>query len=165
MPSGRMVLHLGVIDVPYVQALVGKIAKAKKGKANKPVKTVAGTQTTGDVAQWLENKYCVMEGFAQLHSEDISQAISNSVAGAIETVMMGGPASIDAFGSATSEIETLFKFTYLDNEEITQTGADGVPTQAAKDGINPRLKSGKGDPRPSFIATGQYQNSFKAWVE
>jgi hypothetical protein len=157
-------LHLGVIDIPYKE-FPKKVAKPKKGKANKPSGVKTGEQTTGDVAEWLENKYGVMQRFADLHQKDIAQSLEKSLAGALESLMMGAPATLNPFGTATNEIEKLFKFTYLDQEEIAKTGASGVPTQAAKDGVNHRLKSGKGDPRPSFIDTGQYQAAFKSWIE
>lgn len=159
-----MLLNLGVIDLPY-QTVPTKVAKAKKGKANKPKAVKAGEQTTGDVAHWLENKYGVMQGFVELHMPDIATAIEDSLAGAIESLMQGAPPRHDVFGTATNMIETLFKFTYLDKEEITQTGAQGVPTEAAKQGVNHRLKLNRGPKRPSFIDTGLYQASFKSWVE
>jgi len=160
-------IHLGVIDIPYQNPpSQKKIPQAKKGKANKPVHAVKPTeQTTGDVATWLENKYGVMERFVDLHQQDISHALEKSLAGALESLMMGAPATLSPLGSAMSEIETLFKFTYLDKEEIVKTGAPDVPTEAALKGINHRLKKNKGDRRPSFIDTGQYQSTMKAWTE
>ncbi|MEX3914885.1 hypothetical protein AB4Y43_01375 [Paraburkholderia sp. BR10872] len=162
-----MKLVLGVIDIPYQNPpSQKKIPQAKKGKANKPVHVVNPTeQTTGDVATWLENKYQVMERFVDLHQKDINQAIEKSVSGALESLMMGAPASFNPFGAAASEIETLFKFTYLDKEEIVKTGAAGVPTEAALKGVNHRLKKGKGASRPSFIDTGQYESTMKVWTE
>jgi|LakMenEpi03Aug12_release.lakeMendotaPanAssembly.Ray.scaffolds.fasta_scaffold00370_39 hypothetical protein len=162
-----MKLVLGVIDIPYQNPPSQKrIPQAKKGKANKPIHAVSPTeQTTGDVAVWLEEEYLVMERFVDLHRQEIIQAIENSVAGSLESLMMGAPASFNPFGSAASEIETLFKFTYLDKEEITKTGATGVPTEAALKGVNHRLKAGKGPRRPSFVDTGQYQATMKVWTE
>lgn len=167
--TGHMTLNLGVVDIPYGNVeKPKKVAQAKKGKASKPKGPAAGTQTTGDVAQWLENEYDVMQGFADLHDDDIAKLLENSIAGALESLIQGAPPRLDIFGTATSAIETLFKFTYLDGEEIVKTGATGVPTQAAKDGVNHRLKHpyAKANPRrPSFIDTGMYQQSFKAWVD
>lgn len=159
-----MLLNLGVIDLPY-QAAPSKVAKAKKGKANKPRSVKTGEQSTGDVAHWLENKYGVMQGFVNLHMPEIAASLEDSVAGAIESLMQGAPPRHDVFGTATSKIETLFKFTYLDKEEIVQTGAQGVPTEAAKRRVNHRLKLNRGAKRPSFIDTGLYQSSFKSWME
>ena len=160
-----MKLVLGVFDAPYQKQSSAKVPQAKRGRRNKPHKVATGEQTTGDVAGYLENKYHVMEGFADLHQNDIGAALSNSLAGAIDGMMAGAPISLNPFGSATSEIETLFKFQYLNKEEIVQTGVDGVPTQAALDGVNHRLKLNKGPRRVSFVDTGMYQQSMKAWIE
>jgi hypothetical protein len=158
-------LVFGVYDISYQRTENNKVPIPKKGRKNKPVKIATGQQTTGDVAGWLEDKYHVMEGFYDLHQREIAGMLENSLAGAIESMMQGAPASNNAFGDATNSIEQLFKFQYLDKEEITQTGADGVPTQAALDGVSKRFKLNKGPRRPSFIDTGDYQKSMTAWIE
>ena len=147
-------IHLGVIDVPYKEYSTGP---TKNGKIENP--------TTGDVAEWLEDKYEVMGRFVELHADDIAKSIENSLAGALESLMQGAPATLNPFGTAMGDIETLFKFTYLDKEEIVGTGADGVPTEAAKRGVNHRMKLKRGPKRPSFVDTGQYQATMKAWNE
>lgn len=162
------VLHLGVIDLPYVEAPPTPkkpMAQAKRGKANKPKKAAqssAGTETTGDVATWLENKYGIMQAFADRHLPEIADSLAGSMAGALESLMMGAPAENNPFGTATSEITQKFK-AFLDNREMD--GATGVPTKAAQDGVNRRLKIKKGPPRPSFIDTGEYQASATSWVD
>jgi hypothetical protein len=161
-----MKIHLGVADVPYVDVSEApkKVAQAKRGKSNKPVAppAAAGTQSTGDVAEILEGKYGIMGAFAEKHEDDIAKALENSLAGTLENLMMGAPPANNPFGTAEMAIEDSFKAA-LDSREFD--GITGVPTQAALKGINHRLKSGKGSPRPSFIDTGLYQASFKAWVE
>lgn len=152
-------LHLGVYDLPYAQA--PKRHQRKTGSA--------GTQTTGDVAGWLESRYHVMEIFFEDKRDDIAADLEESLQGALESILMGaGNAnSFDPTGKAMSAIEDRFK-TYLSSGEIEQSGYPGVPTQAAKDGVNHRLKHpyGKTNPqRPSFIDTGLYQASFKAWAD
>jgi hypothetical protein len=147
-------IHLGVIDLPYQEFSMGP---TKGGKVERA--------TTGDVAEWLEDKYEVMGRFVELHADDIAKSIENSLAGALNSLMQGAPATLNPFGTAMSDIETLFKFTYLDKEEIVGTGAEGVPTAAAKKGVNHRLKLKRGAKRPSFIDTGQYQTTMKAWTE
>jgi hypothetical protein len=152
-----MKVHFGVIDLPYRAAGPLKTGKTKP-------KFNAGATTTGAVARILEDKYAVMQNFAALHIQDVAEVFSIGMAESLESLMMGAPASINPFGQATSETELLFK-DYLSNSEIRQTGQPGVPTQAALKGVNHRLKSKKGAPRPDFIDTGLYQSSFKAWVE
>jgi hypothetical protein len=166
---GRVTLHLGVIDVPYANEARTKVAQAKKGKRNKPIKTAtfSGTQTTGDVASILEDKYGIMDTFAFVRLPDIAKSLEESLAGELETLLMGGATSGSPFKSAESAIETMFK-DFLSKGQVENVGIAGVPTQAAKDGVNHRLKHpyAKGNPRrESFIDTGLYAASFKAWVE
>lgn len=153
-----MKLHLGVVDMPYSAS-----GPLKSRRKNKPVWN-AGAMTTGGVARILEDKYAVMQNFAALHIQDIAESFAIGVAESLESLMQGAPASINTFGQAGSETAQMFR-TYLDNSEIRQTGQGGVPTEAAQKGVNHRLKSGKGSPRPDFIDTGLYQSSFKAWVD
>lgn len=139
-----MILSLGVIDLPYVDQ--------------------SGV-STGDVAEILEAEYGVMAAFVDLHEADIVDAVEKSIAGSLETMLMGGPVS-NPFAGAESSIEAEFR-EFLDREEMAQVAgiaghAGGVPTKAALMGVNPRLKKRRGARRPSFIATGMYQSSMKA---
>lgn len=159
-------LHLGINDVPYVDfdEAPKKIAKAKRGKANKLRKPKdSGTgQTTGDIAEILEAKYGIMQTFADRHLPEIADSLADSMAGALESLMSGAPASHSPFGEATDEIAQKFR-AFLDNKEMD--GMPGVPTKAALDGVNHRLKGKRGPPRPSFIDTGQYQAHFQDWID
>lgn len=163
-------LNLGVIDQNYSeQAKPEKIPQAKKGKKNKPIKpkVANGTQTTGDVAGWIEEKYGLMENFAEAQGPAFAQAFASALSGELENMMTGGQPSSNPFKEAESEIETMFK-TFLSEGEAEHLGIEGVPTQAAIDGVNHRLAHpyAKGNPRrPSFIDTGLLQSSFKAWIE
>jgi hypothetical protein len=146
-------LHLGVIDQPYDNS-VGA--------------------TTGMVAEILEDKYHVMEVFFESRVDEVIGALERSIQGAIDALDMGAPVeNIDPFGGATGEIEAAFRH-FLDSKEMESLGIPGVPTQAALDGVshrfkNPRYKNTKGGkkvkraPRPSFIDTGLYEASMKAW--
>lgn len=169
-PAGKLVLHLGVIDVPYAnQAQPEKVPQAKKGKKNKPLKPKleSGTQTTGDVAEILEKKYGIMDTFQFAHLPDIASELEDSLAGALLTLMMGGQPDPNPFAKAESAITTMFK-KFLDNGEVEHMGIEGVPTQAALDGVSHRLKHpyAKGNPRrESFIDTGGYHDHFTCWVE
>lgn len=152
-----MILHLGVIDIPYAQAPPRRRAR----------KVTSGTQTTGDVAGWLENKYGVMQSFYDTKKDQVAAAIENGLQGALENMMMGRSSfAVDPFGAATSTIEDSFK-QFLATKEIEGLGIAGVPTQAALRGVSHRMKRpyARRAPRPSFIDTGLYQSSFKAWVD
>lgn len=54
---------------------------------------------------------------------------------------------------------------FLEREEMAGLDVDGVPTKAALEGRNSRLKKKRGPRRPSFIDGGLFKASFIAWVE
>jgi hypothetical protein len=154
-----MKLVFGVIDLPYSYGRTRR--KKKKGKTIKPKKL----PSTGDVAGWLENKYHVMEVFFHSKESGVIKSLEDSVEEALENLMMGAPtSSINPYAGGTSEIENLFK-KFISSREIETLGIPGVPTKAALNGISHRLKKKKGQRRPSFIDTGLYTSSFKAWIE
>lgn len=155
------ILHLGVLDLPYADPASYKATKTRKPKT-KP----EGSMTTGDVADILEDKYHPMEVFFELHSEDIGEQYLESMQDALDNIHMGAPATLDLTGDATAFIEDRFK-QFLTNKEMESLGIPGVPTKAALEGHSKRFKQPykKRNPRPSFIDTGLYQASFKAWIE
>lgn len=148
-------LHFGVIDIPYAEA------PKKHARKVKP-----GTQTTGDVAGWIEEKYGLFETFAELHMDDvIAPALEDSIEGAFEDLLAGAPFGANIFGSAESKITEAFQVS-LDKREYDGL-IDGVATAAAERGVNHRLKRPyrKRAPRPSFIDTGLLQVNSRAWVD
>lgn len=165
-------LHLGVIDVPYVnpkeapakrKARLGKaIVKPKKDKG-----ATDGAKSTGEVAEILEAKYGLFEAFYDNNEEACVEFLEEGISGALESMLMGAPPSLDAFGEGAAKIEDRFKEA-LTNREIEGYGIDGVPTEAARKGVNHRLKhpyAKANKRRPSFIDTGLLQASAKAWVD
>lgn len=158
-----MKLVLGVVDVPYQAALSPQQKRAARWRhSKKPWQSLAATVSTGDVAQWLENKYGVIQWFYFFHSKDVLEELEKKARGALESVMLGAPATFDPF-TDFSVIEQTFRNS-LDRREYDHW-IKGVPTQAARDGVNSRLKSRFGPERPSFIDSGLYRQSFKAWLE
>lgn len=139
-----MILHLGVIDIPYAHDQHGT--------------------TTGDVAGYLERRYHVIDRFVSLQYDGIADALADSFAGSMENIMMGAPADVNVFGTAEGDVKEMFN-RYIEDEEIVQTAAPGVPTKAALMGVNHRMKRARGPRRPSFRDTGLYVNSFTVWVE
>ena len=147
-----MKLHLGVMDGSH-----------------------GDTETIADVAQYLEDKYDVMQNFFNLHEKEISEDFAKSFAIAMEDMMSGLPVG-NPFNSATSKTEARFQ-KFIDLAEIEKMGIEGVPTQAALDGVRSSLKKKKeikgrnyrskvrGTRRQSFYDTGIYMNSFKAWID
>lgn len=162
-----MLLHLGVVDLPY-NTPDGSIAPEIAGAlshGNPPKRgQVKIAATIGDVATFLENKYHVMEIFFEAHQADIAEALESSLAGALENLLMGGPATAPAWGAATSAIEALFR-KFLDSKEMDELGIPGVPTAASLKGVSHRFKQKAGPIRPSFVDTGMYEASFTVWVD
>lgn len=131
--------HLGVIDIPYEDE----------------------NTTTGDVAEYLEEKYQIMQTFFERYGNDIADLMSNDLAASMENMMAGAPPSNDPLAESMSRIHDLF-VAFLDNQEMD--GMPGVPTRRALLGISKRFKEKRGEPRASFIDTGTYQAAMRAWV-
>lgn len=136
------VLHLGVVDMPYSDK--------------------TGT-TTGQVAEWLEDKYHVMEIFYETHQDMIGQALADAMGDAISNMMMGAPMVADPYAAADAQIESAFR-KFLTSREIETLGYPGVPTLAAIEGVSSRFKSRRGPRRPSFVDSGLYEAAFKIWA-
>lgn len=137
-------LHLGVLDVP---------------RAN-------GDKTTGDIAEILEDKYHLMEIFAELRHADIVSVLEETISDSLESLLSGAPPGNNALAAATGQIETLFH-QFISRQEMDGI-QPGVPTQAALKGVNHRLARpyAKSNPaRPSFRDTGQTDADFKAWID
>lgn len=138
-----MILHLGMIDIPYA----------------------VGDKTTVEVAEILEAKYGIFKVYAGLHMQFFADELANSLAGEIETLFLGGKPSTDPFLTGTSAIDQSFR-DWLDKDGPRQAGIPGTPTLASKSGTNHRFKSKKQrKKRVSFIDTGLYQGNFKSWVD
>ena len=150
------VLHLGVDDIPYSEAP----PPVKRGR--KPA--APANETTGDVAELLEDKYHIIQIFYEQHQKDIAQALEESLAGTLENLLLGAPTNLSPLGEATDKIQTTFK-RFLSEQEMDRLGYPDIPTKASLMGISHRFKGKKGSPRPSFIDTGLYENSFRAWVD
>jgi len=143
------ILHLGVVDLPYV------------GRSG---------VTTADVAGWLENKYHILEHFMEIHHEEIAADLESSLSGALESVIAGAPLDAEAFASAASSIEDRMK-SFIAEGEMESLGYPGVPTQASIDRASGKKRSARFKRRRatgksvSFVDSGLYQSSLKAWVE
>ena len=161
-----MILHLGVTDIPYSE--VPKKHRRKSGSAP--------NETTGDVAQILEDKYHVMESFFHANEDKIALGLEDSIAGALESLLMskGGSltkqmlaGTVTGLGSGENKIKEAFS-DFLSHQQIEQLGIPGVPTKAAIKGVNHRLKrpyASSNPRRPSFIDTGLFEASFQAWFD
>jgi hypothetical protein len=163
-------LHLGVIEVPYSDASYAAAPKGKRlGRAkrgNPAAPRGSNQQTTGDVAQLLEDKYHIMETFFELHENDIAGMFERSAEGALQNLMAGAPGTISITAEAESEIEARFR-QFLSNREMDATGTAGVPTRAARLGVSHRFLHpyARRSSRPSFIDTSLYVSNFHVWSD
>jgi hypothetical protein len=102
----------------------------------------------------LEAKYGVMQAFYNSRQKVIAKSLEQSVKGAIESLIMGK--AVDPFAGVSQKIESDFK-DFISSRAVERMGLSGVPTAAAKAGVNHRLAHPfrKGNPRrPSFIDSG-----------
>lgn len=152
-------LKLGVLDLPYAEGASYKAAGKRKPKH-------MSNSTTGDVAEILEGKYHVMEVFAELHGDEIAADIADSYMGAVESLQMGAPMTLDPAGEAMGKIKERFD-NFITNKEMDSLGIPGVPTLASLEGHSKRFKHpyAKRSSRPSFIDTGLYEGSFIPWID
>ena len=142
-----------------------RAAKRKTKRAHRATLKASTAISTGDVAEILEDKYHLFEVFYELHAQRIADMFAESAAGALESVLLGAPASLRLTADAGQEIETRFKDAISAREY--DNFIPNVPTAAARKGINHRLihPYAKANPeRPSFRDTGLLQASFKAWT-
>lgn len=164
MPS-VLRISMGVLDIPYANK-ARAVPQAKKGKKVRPLKREAGTQTTGDVAEFLEEKYGVMATFADVMRPGIEATIEEALAKTLESLMAGVSAD-NPFKQAQSDIEKMFK-DFIFTGEAEHVGIKGVPTQAALRGVDHRKKhpyAKSNSRRPSFLDTGIYMANFKALID
>ena len=161
-----LTLHLGVNDLPYAQGPIAPRRVVHRVTKHGAVRTFtaasSGQQTTGDVAEILEDKYHILETFVETYREEIGDAVAHSIAGAIENMVAGSPAIENPFATAENEIEESMK-AFLDLQEMD--GIPGVPTAAALRGKSKRFKRNKGAPRPSFEDSGLMQANYRAQFE
>lgn len=147
-------LLLGELDIPY------STPPAKDGKDAKPVNV-----STVDVANFMESRYHLFTHFYEFNAEKIAGHVADSLTGALESAAMGAPTDgISPFGAAESAIDAEFR-AFLTLDVMATLGYPGVPTQAALNGVNHRLKKKRGAPRPSFVDTGTMMAAFKSEFE
>lgn len=134
------------------------------GEVKVPYDNKSGTADTVAVAKILEAKYGLFTAFYAAHENEIKQLLIDSLEGALENLHAGGKAPADPFASSMQKLQSMFR-KFLFTGEVERMGLVGVPTQAALDGVNHRLKIKRGNRRPSFIDTGTMELAFRSWVE
>lgn len=137
-----MKIALGVMDMPYESG--------------------SGTATTHEVAEILEGEYQLFTHFYEQHNADILIELSEHLRQQISNaIQFDAPIAPTAVLGETGKAFSVF----LEREEMAGLGVDGVPTQAALDGVSSRKKLRHGPRRPSFIDSGLLLSSFVVWVE
>lgn len=138
-----MKLNLGVVNVSYSDP------------------DAKGAVTTGEVAEFLENKYHVMRVFYELHEKEIGEQIGVAVVERMESVLQGNP--MQSPDVKIDDLKKMFR-RYLDAGEWER--ATGQTIAAAHQGVSHRKKSKRREEkRVAFIDTGLYQSSFEAWLK
>ncbi len=121
-----------------------------------------GAVTTHQVAEILEAKYHVMEVFYELRKRKIAEDIGKKLSGTIKSIAQGKPVKQALNDVHLSAVEEMFK-DYLSADEWQQVS--GKVIMAARMGVTHRKgKKRRGSPRPAFIDTGTYQQSFRAML-
>lgn len=120
--------------------------------------------TTGDVAEILERRYGIMRAFYENQEVRIGVALANSVAAAIEDIVAGAPPARDPFAEGASKIETLMK-QFISTGAVEHVGLPNVPTQASLMRRAGRAKRYGTRGLTSFIDSGLYESSMRAWVD
>lgn len=158
-------LNLGVIEIPYVVDAPRRV-RVKTRRGGKPIASTvpaSGAQTTGDVAEILEAKYHVMEIFFEESADLIGKSITDAMSDAFDFLMQTGQPPARLFpAEGLPEVQKAFN-DFIDLRKMDGI-QPGVPTKAALQGVNHRLKIKKGPERPSFKDSGAYENSFRAWI-
>lgn len=153
-----MKLKLGVIEVPEPQ----------------------GDITSYDLGKILESKYGLFSNFYKLHEKDIGEDIDSAFSKAVDSVMNGDERSAVGQIMKAGEKITDKLHNFISLREIEKMGIPGVPTEAALLGLSLRTKNDKpigkakkgvkykqvkGPRRPSFMYSGVFEASLKAWIE
>jgi hypothetical protein len=140
--------------------------------------------TSYSVGVDLEKRYGLFSMFANAHEKDIADAIAKDAVDGLEAIMRGESVDIKTVFAESGEEITDQLHNFITSQEVervaTQYGEYGIPTQAALEGLSLRTSTGKaigkarkgmktkvvkGARRPSFIYSGIFEHSLKAWVE
>lgn len=161
-------IHLGVVELPYFDApAIRDAPKNAKRRQPSPRSNAPHSKTTGDVAEFLEAKYHIMETFYELNQDVIEADLLSSLEGALQNIAAGmPPQSVNVSAEAASTTEQAFR-DWLSNRGMDATSTPGVPTRAAMRGVSHRFSHpyARRGSRPSFIDTGLYQSSMRMWID
>lgn len=158
---GDYVLKLNLGFEPFPYTTKSSRTRTKLPKGARIAKGYGEGKNSAEVAKELEERYELVDTFYLGIEEDLAFALEEFYEEEIETIMMEKPPKKIPSDKMTKKIEREFR-QYLQKEE------HGIHTLAAQRGVShllPQPYSRKNRPRPSFIDTGLYMQSFRAWVE
>jgi hypothetical protein len=159
----NLTLHMGFLPVPYTKKYMADPWRGVRSVlAKKQSRGADSKMTAKDVADILEDKYNIIEVFAQLYEDEIMEPMINKFHDIVLKTLSGEYKSstdkiIQNMRPKTREIESLFR-NFLSMEEMN--GRTGIPTEAARTGKGRRTRRSG----PSFVDTGIYRAAFRAWI-
>jgi hypothetical protein len=123
-------------------------------------------KTTSEVAKELEAKYGIVDMFYSMEEDTIVNLLEDVFGQELENVLLMQEHSKEVVTTKeTNKIEEKFRRA-LSSRKFDGV-ISGVPTTAAQRGVSHLYKKpyARRAERPSFIDTGMYQRSFRAWIE
>jgi hypothetical protein len=161
--ASNLTLHMGFLNTPYTdEARQAPARFAKSVERLKRRRSFSRTMTAEKVSKILEGKYNIVETFNEIYEDDINALIHEGFKEVAEHVIMnkGGDTRAkmkNLMKPYTNQVQRMFK-AFIDDEEMNNM-VPGVPTKVSIKGRRGRR------PGPSFLRTGIYKASFRAWVE
>jgi hypothetical protein len=134
-------IEIGVADIPYPE----------------------GDGSTSDTANTLEKQYKIFSTYVEFCNKEITQFIENEIVDLINAKIENKIVDTKFLEPTAKNIEVHFKY-QIASQAIEQMGLRNVPTQAALRGYSWRQKKFTGGRRASFVDTGLFLNSIRAWV-
>jgi hypothetical protein len=124
--------------------------------------------TADKIARILEDEYGIVEHFRDFNQDLISELMHEAMMDHDEELMSTGRIELPA-------IEDLFK-QFLNSNEMAKLGVGGVPVRASRRKVKVGEYRRRGrwvkgytrlgaTMRSSFVKTGTYRDSFRAWIE
>lgn len=149
-------IHLGFVDVPYP----GQVQR--RGKRGRFLRK---EERSIDVAEDLEEKYHIVETFAELALAEIAEELEVDYTEQLDELFETGRSRS---GSGKFSRKVTLSFRNFLQEGGMDSLVRGVPTKASLAGKTWRPDFNKtpvGQSRPSFIDTGTYIGAFRAWID
>jgi hypothetical protein len=140
-------------------------SKRTRKRLTKPQRAYGEGKTTLEVAQELEDKYHIVEKFLEMEEDRINELAGDVITDAFEDIEKFTRHKWKKRTKAMEGIESRFRANLVGRKY--DGVLSGVPTMAAIRGVShlnqhPYAKRAS---RPSFIDTGMYMRSFRAWLE